>query len=636
MSRPIPQQCPSEFHAKHIYLDPWYHAKSHGDLEFSGLDGDMSDYGHGLVTADDDTTLIDLRRISYLSRDHAHDIFTDSSRRMSESTTSMSSYGPFADVPHFDDSPPSENTQLDSDWAAFDTSTRYLDPTSSPRPTSLYRSASRARVSPAPSLRSSPYTLESTRNKRWSTGMYPGQPPPPKAQHPNRYSSYFGPSPSSHPGFSSLTPESIPTLPTQDYLYPSAHLRPSSLICPTSEPFPEVARPLPSQGMFRMLQSNVDRLPGCFSHCADLSDPPDLYSSLSETPSDPPEEDMKPEDPDMIPHEQELRFPGDLYTPKWVRGQGNKREGWCGLCKPGRWLVLKNSAFWYDKSFTHGVSAATGAAFHGPQDTRRTEGNLDIWEGLCGSCHEWIALVSSKKKGTTWFRHAYKCHTHAKVKDGPKRRKEAATTTLHTTETRSTIEPTITLSSSTPTPSAELPAHEITVGESEPCARDMQGIEIKCTGEETPMSTPQLSCASLSTPQPTWTHTPSSMNRTSVDRKRYSMVFDSSPLSTPFSTRLESFAEHEAEHMSSDVDYEMTSGDSFDLSADAAPLFPGQHGSFPHDMKTVLAAGTTDNFNTSTNMATSDTSHGFFFSPQPHFDSNLEFKTSQPPDGNWI
>ncbi len=28
--------------------------------------------------------------------------------------------------------------------------------------------------------------------------------------------------------------------------------------------------------------------------------------------------------------------------------------------------------------------------------------------GLCGSCNEWIALVSSKKKGTTWFRHAYK------------------------------------------------------------------------------------------------------------------------------------------------------------------------------------------------------------------------------------
>ncbi len=36
------------------------------------------------------------------------------------------------------------------------------------------------------------------------------------------------------------------------------------------------------------------------------------------------------------------------------------------------------------------------------------DGNPDVWEGLCGSCNDWIALVSSKKKGTTWFRHAYK------------------------------------------------------------------------------------------------------------------------------------------------------------------------------------------------------------------------------------
>ncbi len=109
---------------------------------------------------------------------------------------------------------------------------------------------------------------------------------------------------------------------------------------------------------------------------------------------------MNPSDPDLVPHEQELRFDGDLYTPKWVRGHGNKREGWCGICKPGRWLVLKNSAFWYDKSFTHGISAATGNPFQEPQETRRMDGNPDVWEGLCGSCNEWIALVSSKKKGT--------------------------------------------------------------------------------------------------------------------------------------------------------------------------------------------------------------------------------------------
>ncbi|KAK3347072.1 hypothetical protein B0T25DRAFT_418091, partial [Lasiosphaeria hispida] len=68
------------------------------------------------------------------------------------------------------------------------------------------------------------------------------------------------------------------------------------------------------------------------------------------------------------------------------------------------WLVLKNSAFWYDKLFTH-INAATGNPFQEPQMTRRMDGNLDVWSGLCGSCNEWIALVSSE---TTWFRHAYK------------------------------------------------------------------------------------------------------------------------------------------------------------------------------------------------------------------------------------
>ncbi|KAJ6446655.1 PHD finger domain-containingprotein [Purpureocillium lavendulum] len=183
--------------------------------------------------------------------------------------------------------------------------------------------------------------------------------------------------------------------------------------------------PLPSQGLFKMLQSNGDphTLHG---HYTDLSDPPDLFASLREEQVPPPEEDMHPADPDMIPYEQDLRFEGDLYTPRWVRGHGNKREGWCGICKPGRWLVLKNSAFWYDKSFTHGISAATGSPFQEPLETRRMDGNPDVWEGICGSCNGWIALVSSKKKGTTWFRHAYKCHAHPKVKDAPKRRRETS------------------------------------------------------------------------------------------------------------------------------------------------------------------------------------------------------------------
>ena len=156
------------------------------------------------------------------------------------------------------------------------------------------------------------------------------------------------------------------------------------------------------------LPSSIAPKGQCGHQFAGSSEPPNLFGPLSERPSSPPPEDFNCENEDDVPRVQDLRFEGDLYTPKYVRGHGNKREGWCGICKTGRWLVLKNSAFWYDKSFTHGISAATGAAFESPKETRRMRSNPDVWEGLCHSCGEWIALISSKKKGTTWFRHAYK------------------------------------------------------------------------------------------------------------------------------------------------------------------------------------------------------------------------------------
>jgi hypothetical protein len=334
---------------------------------------------------------------------------------MSESSFSMSSNGPLADVPPFDDYTTSEvSLQQDCDWASLEPPAQItMSPMASPRPpqhSSLIRSSSRSRASPVPNLRASPYSLDSGRNKRWSTGMYPSNSTPPSRPYQfNRYSSFYGSPLNPQQTMSGFGTDPTSTFQSQaqNFMYTQG-LQSNATLFSSPDQYPEAPRPLPSQGLFRLLQSNADRLTGCSSHFADLSDPPDLYSSLHEEPSNPPEEDMNPEDPDLIPHEQDLRFQGDLYTPRWVRGHGNKREGWCGLCKPGRWLVLKNSAFWYDKSFTHGVSAATGAAFQGPQETRRTEGNLDVWEGLCGSCGDWIALVSSKKKGTTWFRHAYK------------------------------------------------------------------------------------------------------------------------------------------------------------------------------------------------------------------------------------
>lgn len=436
----------TEYFPSVIDTSPWG-TKVCEELEsFPSLDADAADFGHGLMSQDENTPIIDLRQfqgLGHQENDNLTQFNPQGPRRMSESSFSMSSTGGgiFPDVSSYEDLGSTEAVsyppERDGWTAAESTGGHLMSPITSPRKSqydTVARTGGRARMSPAPHshVRSSPYTLESTRFKRWSTGQAPTSTPansrlaPPVPDH---FAAY-GTRPNPHHSMPVYPPSGMANfgIPAHNVLFSQTHQLQSNgppLYATREQPFHlEVPRPLPSQGFFRLLQSNVDRHGGCSSHFADLSDPPDLYSSLHEDPSSPPESDMNPSDPDLVPHEQDLRFNGDLYTPRWVRGHGNKREGWCGLCKPGRWLVLKNSAFWYDKSFTHGVSAATGAAFQGPQETRRTEGNLDVWEGLCGSCGEWIALVSSKKKGTTWFRHAYKCHTHPKVKDGPKRRRE--------------------------------------------------------------------------------------------------------------------------------------------------------------------------------------------------------------------
>lgn len=363
------------------------------------------------------------------------------SRRMSGSSFTMSTTGGLSDMASYEDfaatlseapscsseyPPPSNRTSL--------MSSSQLSPVASPRMTpqnrsELVRTQSRGRASPSPrpTMRSGPYSADN-RSKRWSTGSYAAAPRRPSpfiyhstpegyAQHPQRMSSLH----TSPTVTNTHLPLNMANLQTQQNPFLVSHngaVQRNSMLLPSNvyhEPRHfENPAPLPSHRLFRMLQSNADPQ-SLHSHYADLSDPPDLYASLHEEQIPPPAEDMNPSDPDQTPHEQELRFDGDLYTPRWVRGHGNKREGWCGICKPGRWLVLKNSAFWYDKSFTHGISAATGSPFQEPQETRRMDGNPDVWEGLCVGCNEWVALVSSKKKGTTWFRHAYKvCFAHAK------------------------------------------------------------------------------------------------------------------------------------------------------------------------------------------------------------------------------
>ncbi|TWU75811.1 hypothetical protein ED733_004376 [Metarhizium rileyi] len=441
----------------------WNHTSCGEILDFQNLDTEGA-IGQA-YTADEAVPIIDLRYPN-----HPHDAANLNmegaikQRRLSNSSLAVSTSEPMSDITSlYEDFPAglSEAPSYTSDYLSTASnrtslmSSIHLSPVASPRSTpqsrpDQVRSQSRGRASPSPrpSARSAPYTLEASKNQRWSTGSYaPSQNrrQPPMILHgpQDGYASDQRMSHQSYPppmstqsfhvgGMQGHPPQQQPFVVPGQPMFPRHGLMP-----PTHMPHQgmfEQPPPLPSQGIFKMLQSKGDphMLHG---HYTDLSDPPDLFGPLAEEQIPPPEEDMNPSDPKMIPYEQDLRFDGDLYTPRWVRGHGNKREGWCGICKPGRWLVLKNSAFWYDKSFTHGISAATGHPFEEPLDTRRMDGNPDVWEGLCTSCNDWVPLVSSKKKGTTWFRHAYKCHTHQKAKDTPKRRRDMGSNKKSTAQT---------------------------------------------------------------------------------------------------------------------------------------------------------------------------------------------------------
>lgn len=463
--------------------------KTYDQFEFYPFDPDAP-IGQAYTT-DESVPIIDLRFSQ--PRHELEPVYADPSvNRHSNSSTGITASGGFSDLPTTcgtdDVSTTLSEAPSFSDYGAVSNrtslmSSTHLSPVASPPPQSRQdqvRAQSRGRASPSPraSMRSAPYSTDSLRNTtRWSTGSHNsgqhrraspfGYGSMPESTMPSQRYSIQAPVTSSMgmphnmvsaPGSTMpMQPSFVSTMPMGGYRNNTMMMPPhmgSSI--PTSHgmhhdtnhnslPQPPT---LASHGLLKLLQNNIESQ-SFHGHYSDLSGPPDLYPALHEEPAPPPPEDMNPSDPDLVPYEQELRFDGDMYTPKWVRGHGNKREGWCGICKPGRWLVLKNSAYWYDKSFTHGISAATGAPFQEPLDKRRMDGNPDVWEGLCGSCNKWIALVSSKKKGTTWFRHAYKvrfhahtstpqtknkpltfysiqCHSHAKVKDTPKRRREHA------------------------------------------------------------------------------------------------------------------------------------------------------------------------------------------------------------------
>ncbi|KAI8049818.1 uncharacterized protein B0P05DRAFT_321789 [Gilbertella persicaria] len=124
---------------------------------------------------------------------------------------------------------------------------------------------------------------------------------------------------------------------------------------------------------------------------------------------------------DGMPRRQKLRYDGDYYTPKWVRYTGHLKEGYCDSCHPGKWLQLKNSAYWYHKQFCHGISSVSGKPFMKPLDQRMGKG--DMIEGLCHQCRHYVPVCNGKKKNNymLWYRHAHKCHLYEKPKVTPKK-----------------------------------------------------------------------------------------------------------------------------------------------------------------------------------------------------------------------
>uniref|UniRef100_A0A8H7K6D3 Transcription regulator Rua1 C-terminal domain-containing protein n=1 Tax=Bionectria ochroleuca TaxID=29856 RepID=A0A8H7K6D3_BIOOC len=117
------------------------------------------------------------------------------------------------------------------------------------------------------------------------------------------------------------------------------------------------------------------------------------------------EEQHKPPAEDFnsmpIPLLQQVN-PRDLYSPVWVRGEGKAREGWCGWCQT--WLNLKNSAYWYDKIFKHGIMLK--GFLPRPQQIRQVDEHS---KGFCRACGKWITLGTSDGNRPSWFRHIYKC-----------------------------------------------------------------------------------------------------------------------------------------------------------------------------------------------------------------------------------
>ncbi|CAO1619797.1 unnamed protein product [Parajaminaea phylloscopi] len=118
----------------------------------------------------------------------------------------------------------------------------------------------------------------------------------------------------------------------------------------------------------------------------------------------------------------------NLYTPRFTRGSGLKKEGLCPICYDDPigprevWHRTKVSAYNYHLSVQHGINFATGLPFAPPlkfrtvdRKARSAHERSRMMQALCHSCRKWVDVESTKavevKVPELYFRkHAIRCH----------------------------------------------------------------------------------------------------------------------------------------------------------------------------------------------------------------------------------
>ncbi|PWN50572.1 hypothetical protein IE53DRAFT_88621 [Violaceomyces palustris] len=129
----------------------------------------------------------------------------------------------------------------------------------------------------------------------------------------------------------------------------------------------------------------------------------------------------------------EPRSPLDLYTPRYIKGQGMTKEGLCPICYESgqiRFYKTKISAFNYHLQNLHGVSASTGEPFFPPVGFRlshRPQASLkektEVLQGKCHVCRKFVDIEGPKLGYVKipeiyWWKHAQACHKYSSPPKG--------------------------------------------------------------------------------------------------------------------------------------------------------------------------------------------------------------------------